>query len=183
MRRWLLLGLVFSTGLIMGGLGGWSLGLAQSERPREEGVSQGQRPPRFTAHDLSGARHSLEQYTGRILVLHFWASWCPFCRSQIPDLRTLSEEWLDKGVAVLTVGLDHDVERLRQFIDQEALPYPVIADAEQGAAAFGQRYHVTGIPDTFVIGRDGRIVSRHVGRADLISAVQGALEGSSGSSI
>lgn len=159
----------------MGGLGGHQVGGAQPEPPHEEGLRPGQWPPRFAAEDLSGNRQTLEQYEGKILVLHFWASWCPFCRGEIPKLTTLHEQWVSKGVAVLTVSLDEDRAQLEQFVQQATLPYPVVADS-QAPTSLGRRYDVSGIPVTYILGRDGRIIFRFEGRADIIGAAQTALE-------
>lgn len=176
MRRWFLLAVVFCAGVTLGGFGGWQVGRAQSTNSViAEGLLVGQRPPRFSATDLSGTRHTLEQYEGSILVLHFWASWCPYCRSQIPELKTLHEEWAWKGVEVLTISIDQDLGKLRSFLQQSPLPYPVIADTET-SLLLGQRYDVAGVPLTFVLGRDGQIIVRLRGRADILGAVRTALD-------
>jgi peroxiredoxin len=175
MRRGLWVAAVFGAGLAVGGLGGWQAGRAQSAGLREEGLQQGQWPPRFTAKDVSGTRHTLEQYEGSILVLHFWASWCPFCRGEIPKLTTLTQpEWTERGVAVLTVGLDKDPDQLRRFLGEEDLPYPVISDIEQ-SLFLADQYEVSAIPVTYVLGRDGRIRFRLVGQSDIMGAVKTTL--------
>ena len=175
MTRGVLFALVFCVGVTVGGLGGWQIGRAQSAEAVERGLQIGQRPPRFAADDLSGTRHALEQYEGSVLVLHFWASWCPYCRSQIPQLTELHNEWTWKGVSVLSVSIDENLEQLEQFMAQAALPYPVIADAAT-SLFIGERYGVSGIPVTYILGRDGRIVLRLDGRSDILGAVKLALE-------
>lgn len=138
------------------------------------GLTVGARPPGFSATDLNGSPHSLQRYQGKIVVLHFWASWCPYCRGEIPKLTRIQEEWASKGVAVLAISADEDVAQLKRFVAKERLPYPVIADAE-ARSSVASRYQLTGVPTTYVVARDGRIASRIEGRGDLIGAVQRAL--------
>ena len=60
--------------------------------PPKEGFSLGQRPPAFSVLDITGQRQTLTQYRGQIIVLHFWASWCPYCRGEIPKLLQIHEQ-------------------------------------------------------------------------------------------
>jgi peroxiredoxin len=139
-----------------------------------EGLNPGQRPPAFAASDLNGNQHTLAQYEGNILVLHFWASWCPYCRSEIPELTQLHQAWASNGVRVLTVSVDENRSRLKRFITQAALPYPVIVDSEANPSIADQ-YGISGIPVTYIVIRDGRIASRLDGSSDLLTAVRRAL--------
>lgn len=139
------------------------------------GLGKGFRPPSFSATDLDGTRHTLEEYQNRILVLHFWATWCPYCRKEIPELRELQHQWAAKDVRVLTVSTDEDLGKLKQFVAQQRLPYPVIADAQQDESVSDQ-YGVSGIPVTYVIGRDGRIAERLNGASEIIDTVRRVLE-------
>lgn len=138
------------------------------------GLSVGLRPPDFSATDLNGTSHTLAQYRGKVVVLHFWASWCPYCRSEIPELTQLHEEWTSKGVLVLTISADEDLAALQRFVAQRRLPYPVIADLKARPSVV-DRYRLSGVPTTYVVGRDGWITARIEGSGDIIGAVQRAL--------
>ena len=138
------------------------------------GFGVGYWPPDFTAKDLAGHRQTLQQYQGRVVVLHFWASWCPYCRGEIPKLKQVEQRWTPHDVSILAVSTDHDVDTLKQFIDQQRLSYPVIADA-QADFSISEQYGISGIPVTYVIGKDGRIVSRLHGSSDIAGTVQTAL--------
>ena len=142
------------------------------------GLGVGYQPPDFTVNDLMGKTHSLSQYRGNVVVLHFWASWCPYCRQEIPELTTLQQEWVDKGVRVLAISVDQDVATLKRFLAQSPLPYPVIADL-QADPSVADQYGVSGIPVTYILSRDGHIASRLNGSAEIIEAVQHALAQSS----
>lgn len=138
------------------------------------GFGVGYRPPEFTASDLNGTRQSLADQKGSVVVLHFWASWCPYCRSEIPELTQLHREWASKGVRVVTISTDEDVAKLKQFVMQSGLPYPIIADAE-AEDSVAEQYAITGIPMTYIIDRDGLIVQRLTGASEIIEAVKRAL--------
>ncbi len=138
------------------------------------GLGVGYRPPEFTASDLNGTRQSLENQKGSVVVLHFWATWCPYCRSEIPELTELHREWASKGVRVLTVSTDEDMGTLKQFVAQFRLPYPIVADAELEDSV-AEQYAIAGIPVTYIIGRDGLIAQRLNGASEIIEAVKRAL--------
>jgi thiol-disulfide isomerase/thioredoxin len=149
--------------------------LATAGLAAEEGVRVGQRPPAFNVADLTGQPQTVKQYAGRILVLHFWATWCPYCRGEIPKLVTVQREFGPKGVSIVAVSVDRDVAQLKQFVGNIKLPYAVIADAES-AESLVFRYRVRGIPVTYIIGRDGRIAARFMGASDLVGVVRRILE-------
>ena len=139
------------------------------------GLGVGYRPPEFSVVDLQGQPHTLKQYQGQVLVLHFWAHWCPYYRSEIPELMQLYRERGSKGVQVLTVSTDQEPAKLRQFVKQSALPYPIVADAEADSPLADQ-YGISGIPMTYVITRDGYIAARLNGASDITDAVERALD-------
>ena len=169
--------LVFSAGLLVGGVSGWQLGREHAVQ-NARGLGIGQRPPDFAVQDLAGASQSLQQHKGRVVVLHFWASWCGFCRSEIPELLALHNEWSARGVDVLTVSIDRQPEQLRQFLAATPLPYPIIVDQEQGDL-LASRFDVSGIPVTYIVDRDGRIALHLQGASDITAAVRETLGASS----
>lgn len=158
--------------------GGLSEAQQKAATPKREliGLGEGFQPPPFSASDLSGQAHTLSDYARRVLVLHFWASWCPFCRAEIPKLRQVRSEWTEQEVAILAVSTDEELGKLKEFLaQQEALPYPVVADVQADFATSDQ-YGVSGIPVTYVIGRDGHIAAALHGSSDIPGAVREALD-------
>lgn len=156
------------------GLGGWSSGRmveAQSKREGDHAFSVGQRPPAFSVKDLRGQRQTLKQYRGQVVVLHFWATWCPYCRGEIPKLLEAFQHGAQQRVTVLTVSVDKDLAQLQAFVEQAALPYSVIHDGDQDSS-LADAYGVGGIPVTYLIDRDGRIAYRFSGSSDFVSAIQ-----------
>jgi peroxiredoxin len=137
---------------------------AKTEAPQNTtsgtGTEEGMFPPAFTLPDLDGVQVSLSDYEGKVVVLDLWATWCPPCRQEIPFLVQLYEEFKDQGLVVVGVGLDQGgAGTLKPFVDENGVTYPILVGDRDVQGAYG----VTGIPTTFVIGRDGRIVSKHVG--------------------
>lgn len=170
--RWL--GLVAVIASLAGGSGGWrqsgSEAAPEAGLATSEGFEPGQVPPDFSATDLRGQPQSLRGAKDQVVILHFWASWCPYCRKEIPKLKQIQQQWGDKGVKILAVSVDEDVEKLQRFVRDNALPYPVIAEVNSGQP-LATTFRVAGIPSTYLIDRHGMIVNHFEGQADLVSAV------------
>lgn len=142
--------------------------------PVKDGVKPGQRPPGFSLTDLFGRVQNPRMLRNRILVLHFWASWCPHCRDEIPELQAIQQRWKPGDVAIITISRDEHLATLRRFVREQRIAYPVIADAENHGAV-GALYDLDGVPHTFIIGRDGRILEHIIGAGELMQAVEHAL--------
>ena len=147
-------------------------------------VKVGSMAPAFTAVDLDGTTHTVAEASGQPVLLQFWASWCPHCRSDLGLMKTLAARYQDQGLRVLTVSIDRDLDALRALIASERLAYPVIpvtgpsVSSEQ--AALPDRYEMQGVPAYYLIDAKGRIAktlsgSVSEGRADLEGTVQGLL--------
>ena len=135
------------------------------------GLQLGNRPPDFTAKDLDGRAQTLTAYRGRVVGLHFWATWCPHCRNSIPFLVQLYRAYALNDVLLLSVSTDDREETVRAFVRQQGLPYPVIH-----SRSLAGQYHIEGIPMTFVIDREGIIRYRQAGESDgFVDAVARAL--------
>ncbi len=151
--------------------------VASSAAGDDTGIGVGLYPPTFTLPDLDGKIVTLEDFRGSVVVVDLWATWCPPCRVEIPVLIDLYEEYQDQGLVVLGVGLDRGgAADLAPFVKSNGITYPILV----GGRAVSEAYKVTGIPTTFIIGRDGRIVAKHVGfatemapelRSDITSAL------------
>jgi len=135
---------------------------AVNGKPLPPAVKEGSEAPLFTAVDLEGTTHTLAQTRGSPVLLQFWASWCPHCRSDLPLIKTLAQRYQgDQGLRVLTVSIDRDLNALRAFVASEQLTYPIIPlvghaiSAEQ--AALPERYEMQGVPAYYLIDDKGRI--------------------------
>ena len=139
------------------------------------GLRQGKQPPEFSATDLAGAPQSLQAYRGKIVILHFWATWCPYCRGEVPKLKEVQSRWGSKQVQILAVSVDENLAALQQFVQAQQLPYAVIWEG-QAQDVLSDLYGVSGLPTTYVIGRDGLVIKRLTGASDLVATVQQAVD-------
>lgn len=112
----------------------------------------------FTLQDLSGKRWTLKDMKGSVVLLNFWATWCPPCRQEMPDLDALYRQFKERGLVILAIS-DEDAAKVRPFIDQERVSYPILLDP---GGAVGKRFEIAGIPKTFVYDRDGKIVAQSI---------------------
>lgn len=119
--------------------------------------------PAISLTDTSGNRLDLSSYRGRVVVLNFWVTWCEPCRAEIPELIELQNRFLDRGLAIIGIALEDDLASVRAAGKQLNVNYSVALGHKKLSAIFGG----VGIPTTFVIGRDGRIYSKHVGATNL----------------
>lgn len=115
--------------------------------------------PDFKLPTISGDTLSLSDYHGKVIILDFWATWCPPCRAEIPGFVNLQKEFKDQGFTVIGVALDKP-DKVAKFYKDFKMNYPVVIGNREIAAAYGG---ITGIPTTFVLDRQGRIVKKYVG--------------------
>jgi cytochrome c biogenesis protein CcmG, thiol:disulfide interchange protein DsbE len=120
--------------------------------------------PKFSLPELTGKTLKLSDYRGKVILLDFWATWCGPCREEIPHFVELQNQLGDQGFQVIGVSMDDGPEPVRDFYRQFRMNYPVV----MGNAKIGELYGgVLGLPIAFVIGRDGRIYSKHIGATDI----------------
>jgi cytochrome c biogenesis protein CcmG, thiol:disulfide interchange protein DsbE len=113
----------------------------------------GQAAPVFALHDDRGRPVSLAGYRGRVVVMNLWASWCPPCRAEMPDLQRLSQAY--PGLAIVGVNEGESPDRARAFADALHIAFPIWIDDQQ---QYGRVYAALGMPTTIVVGRDGTVV-------------------------
>jgi peroxiredoxin len=116
--------------------------------------------PAFELSDTAGDTHRLADYTGRTLVVNFWATWCPPCIKEMPALDNLQRELLDDGVVVLGVNMGETVEDIAGFTDRVAVDFPLLLSLDMSA---GQAWGVRGLPTTYIVDKQGQIVYEILG--------------------
>jgi peroxiredoxin len=136
--------------------------------------------PAFRLPDLAAARVSLEDFHGKVVLAHFWATFCVPCRHEVPGLEALWQEYRERGLVIVGIAADRgSVEVVRDFSEQAGITFPVLQDAD---GQVRNRYEVTALPMSYVIGRDGRISGRAIGSQDWNSpAARRAIEALLGS--
>ena len=120
----------------------------------------GEAAPDFTLQDPGGKSVSLSGFRGHPVFLNFWASWCPPCRSEMPDIQTLSQEYADRGLVVLGVNMQEDVGPVTHYADTLGLTFPLVLDR---SGAVSTRYNVTGLPTSYVLDEGGVIRAMNIG--------------------
>jgi thiol-disulfide isomerase/thioredoxin len=110
----------------------------------------------------SGEKFDWSKYKGKVVLLDFWATWCGPCVGEIPNVKKAYEKYHEKGFEVVGISLDEDVKELTAFQEKEKLPWVSIfpTGADKGfEAPLAKQFFVNGIPATFLINRDGKLVS------------------------
>jgi peroxiredoxin len=112
----------------------------------------------FTLTDLHGKTWTLKDLRGEVVLVNFWATWCPPCQKEMPDLEALYKEFRHKRFVILAIS-DEEADKVRPFIDQRKITYPVLLDPGRKVYSL---FNVEGIPKSFVYDRDGKLVSQSI---------------------
>lgn len=181
MKRWILPGILIGSAFAWFG---YNLGQIARDTPAaaapsapasEAGIPDINSPrPEFTLNDLDGKPHHIKQWDGKVIVLNFWATWCPPCREEIPLFNQLQAEYGDQGLQFIGIAVD-DLDAVKAFTRQVPLHYPSLIGQQDGiqvAIAYG---NVKGYyPYSVIIDRQGRMqqaIIGGLGRADIEQAV------------
>ncbi|MBI5102080.1 MAG: TlpA family protein disulfide reductase [Nitrospirae bacterium] len=131
-------------------------------------LQPGESAPEFSLTDLSGKLHGLADYRGKVVIVNFWASWCPECILEMPSLNALYEKNRNNGLVVLGITSDRKKETVLEVLKRTPVTYPILPDTTGGI--FIRQYTVIGLPTTYVIDRGGVIAEKIMGRTDFGSA-------------
>lgn len=113
----------------------------------------------FVLKDLDGRPVSLSDFRGKVVMLEFWATWCPPCRLAMPDLVGLYEDYHGRGFEIIAISLDENPSAVRKFVEEFGMKFPVVMDNHD----VNSGYKVYNIPTAVILDREGREVSRHLG--------------------
>lgn len=170
-----------STATLSGGLLALALlaGCGAEGPPRPPAV--GDQVPAYGALTLASDSATLEDLRGKVVLLNVWATWCPPCREEIPVLQALHEEHSGEGLHVVGVSVDAagEGDAVRRFAENFGVTFDIWLDPQERVSS---SFRVTGVPTTLLIGRDGRLLWRHLGpvQADdraMLAEIESALEG------
>jgi len=145
--------------LVVGGAFFFYFQNSTAEVSAEVGTEVGMQAPDFTLQNMNEQEVSLSDYKGKKVFLNFWASWCPPCRQEMPDMQKLHEEYGEELV-ILAVNIGEGKSTAANFMMQNDLNFPVLLDTDKSTA---QDYLVRGIPSSYFLDEDGIIINKVVG--------------------
>jgi peroxiredoxin len=125
------------------------------------------KPARDFALTVGGKATHLSDLRGKVVVLNFWASWCPPCVEEAPAMNALQEKIAGRGGTILGISVDEDNTAYEDFLKQYAVNFPTYRDTTKGIA---ENYGTRMYPETYIIDREGRIDRKLIGPQDWTSA-------------
>ncbi len=118
----------------------------------------------FSYPDLDGKIHKLSDYRGKWVVVNYWATWCPPCLEELPELEAFHDSHKDRDALVLGLNMeDIGLDRLRAFVQEHLVSYPVLQVGSHPQEVLGE---VPGLPTTFLVSPGGKVVARQIGFID-----------------
>jgi len=132
----------------------------------------GKQAPAFARQSLDGRAIHLGSRPGKVVLLNFWATWCAPCQLEMPVFSSWQAEYAAQGFEVVGISMDDDRDAAQKLVEKLRVNYPVA----MGDAKLGMRYGgILGLPKTFLIGRDGKVLAQYQGETDL-KAMQAAVQ-------
>jgi peroxiredoxin len=126
--------------------------LDEENRPRQN--------PEFTLRDLKGAEWDFKDLRGKVVLVNFWATWCPPCRKEMPDMEALYQRFGPRGLVILGIS-DEDAGKVGPFIAEQKYTYPILLDPGRKVNGL---FSVSGIPKSFLYDRNGKLIAQAIDR-------------------
>ncbi len=134
---------------------------ASSNKTKQQPKQKLAKAPDFEVKDIEGKNFKLSDFKGKVLILDFWATWCPPCIEEIPGFNNLYSSYQKDGLEIIGLSLDNAGEKVvKDFVAKNSIKYKVAMGNAEIADNYGG---ITGIPTTFIINKNGEIASKHIG--------------------
>ncbi len=143
--------------------------LSNAMSPQTLAATDGKKAPDFTLTTTDGKTLKLSDFKGKGVIVNFWATWCPPCRAEIPDMIELQKEYESKGFSFIGIAVGDEEEKVKKFVETQKMNYPVAMGTRELAISYGKftkEGAIRGIPTSFVINGKGEIVDYFVGGRD-----------------
>ena len=156
----------------------WLPAPAVAAENRLEEVAGRQPAPPLDLVDLQGRRHRLSDYRGSVVLVNFWASWCPECVYEMPSLSRVWAQLRGRGLVLLAVDVNEEERAVRDYVRDNGLAFPVLLDPKMTAY---KAWPVIGVPASYLVDADGRVRYQAVGardwdRPEMLAVVERLLE-------
>lgn len=126
----------------------------------------GKKAPDFTLKDINNRPFNLSSLRGKVVILNFWATWCPPCRAEMPSLNNLYREYRNKGLEVVAISTDRSYTVIKDYISKNPSDITILIDTDNKVS---RQFKVFSIPTTFLIDRNGIIIERYLGEENWTS--------------
>ena len=136
---------------------------------------EGTQFPDFNENDVAGKPLSLAGYKGKVVMIDFWATWCPPCRGEIPNVVATYQKYHDKGFEIIGVSLDQDQQKLLAFTKENNMAWPQYFDGQGWDNKLAVKYGIESIPMTYLLDGNGKIIGRNLRGQELTDAVANAV--------
>lgn len=136
-----------------------------AEAPSPWGIDElvGKKAPEFSLKDMNEKTVSLSSFKGNVVIVGFWATWCPPCRGEMPSLNKLYRELRNRGLVILAVSTDRSVPSVKDFLSKTPVDFPVLMDSDSKVS---RQFKVFSLPTTFLLDKNGAIVQRYLGEEE-----------------
>ena len=116
--------------------------------------------PAFSLFDIDGKKHHLKNYRGKVVIINFWATWCPPCRLEIPSMQRAWKKLKNKNVAMLAINIGENDDTIFTFSAEYEMDFPILMDKDSRVI---RSWPVSALPTTYVVDRKGRLAYRAIG--------------------
>lgn len=137
------------------------------QSPQQPVAVKGQPAPQFTLVDTKGKTWNLAELRGKVVFVNFWATWCPPCREEMPSMQAVHASMPDESFVMLSILSNDDPAQATAMAERTGLTFPILIDPE---SKVGQAYGLTGLPETYIIDKQGVLREKFIGGVQWDSA-------------